>query len=366
MRGLAVALKIAIIPLSLALLSDGDVPLYFVVISATAYLGLCDTGVFQSAHTHFSVLAVSNRPALTPEYLGVKNDMRRRSWFILALLLGVGAMCAAYYREAPDLSMFYVMVAVAVMVLNMPLRTSVPLCYALRKETAVVGCELAGQLAAIVPLVVLHFIGGKGATPLGWVLMLGFGSQYVSYYMLDRFSVKVLPGIAQTAAAVPAVHLGERLRLFGCSVGESLLMYGDTLIFAAILSPQLAAKVGLMNSVWLQMLLVSNIMLIRIWTDAASQKMTPQSQRPKFRVEPVLLFSVLTIGAGGGLVLPFVAEPWTQGRITVEFAESLALASYYLVSVASSAISFRMKGLGLVGDRIRILAIVGIARVGFV
>ena len=368
LRAISVGLKIVSVPLSLSLLSDADIPLYFVLISATSYLSLADTGLMQAAHTRFTILiARGEQVGALAEYSGAKAEMVRRVWFVLGILTLVSLVYFPATGEYPNVETVWIAMAIVVFVSLMPLRASVPLSYALRKETSFVACELVGQIAVLSVMLLLKFSGGGGTTPLGWVLLLNFLAQLATFYLLDITNKYSLPKSASASAKPLEIVVYARLKLFFCSVGESMLLFGDTLIFAAVLSPHLAAKIGFLNSIWLQMLMVTNIMLIRVWTNAAAGKTNvAQSQREKFGVDPMLLASVVLIGLGGGLILPFMAELWTQGRIGVEFSESLALMLYYFITVACTAVSFRTKGLGLAGERIQVLAILCFSRAGFV
>jgi len=347
--------KVAFVPLALARLSTDEIPIYFLVLTVSAYVGLADTGLLADCHGKFARLFAADRLRDAAAYFRkISTDL----WLRTALISGLAIPGAALVGLIqPDLarSVWVIAAAVCLSAVLLPLRLSTPLAFASKNENRLVFYEAAGQVLALLAVLVAPHIGYVHLSVLQLV-GISMGSQILAQGLLlfhFRRSLGAASGIAHGLEAKPV----ERYRLFGCSVIESILLYGDTLAVTLLVSAELTSKVGFAVSIWLQAMILTNILLIRVWTSAAVMPGASVAQVLRTSGHDIkAVIGIIGITAAGlGFGMPIISGAWTQGRIILGPGESWILASYYLVTVACTLLSFYLKGAGRVEARLHIL-----------
>ena len=357
-RVVGMVAKVAFVPLALARLSNEEIPLYFLVLSVSAYVGLADTGLLADCHGRFArIFSVGRREEAAVYFSSLLSDLLVRA----AVIAGIAILSAALVGSLqPDLmrSAWVLAVAVSLSGVLLPLRLSTPLSYAAKEESRLVRHEATGQVLALLLVIAAPHFGYLRLSVLE-LMGISLGSQILAHgSLLLHFRRKI--GRAARESLGPEVKPEERYRLFGCSAIESMLLYGDTLAVTLLVSVDLTAKVGFAVSIWLQAMMLTNILLIRVWTSAAV--------KPGAGVVEVLrtigydfkaVAGIIGLTAAGlGFGLPVISSAWTQDRVNLSPGESWILASYYLVTVACTLLSFYFKGAGRVEARFRILLVV--------
>jgi hypothetical protein len=361
-RVVGMVAKVAFVPLALARLSNEEIPLYFLVLSITAYVGLADTGLLAASHGMLARFISAGRWGAAAAYCSkVSADL----WFRAALIAGIvlpGAALVGLFQPELTSSSWVVAVAVCLSGVLIPLRLSTPLSFASKEESRLVFHEAVGQVLALLLVIAAPHFGYVRLSVLE-LMGISMGSQILAYGSLLLHHRRRFEGTVQEPLGLDDRGI-ERYRLFGCSLIESILLYGDTLAVTLLVSADLTSKVGFAVSIWLQAMMLTNILLIRVWTSAAVKPGAGLIE--VLRTSGHDLNAVIGIigmtAAGLGFGLPVISSAWTQGRIALSFDESWILAGYYLVSVICTLLSFYLKGAGRVRSRLHILLVVLVGR----
>jgi len=353
-RAITLFTRIVTLPMALALLAPVDVPLYFVVMATLGYVGLVEIG--QTAFNHTKTASAAKDENLSSVYFLYRNA-RKEVWY--KVLLASQVLWCAYLVKLwiwPGASILAFVAVIQVCLLSLPSRAVIGFAYGMKKESA---AFIAEMLNSVLLFILFLTLRGFGVQPLPILLICGSGfiCQIVTYGLLERrlfakasFDKSSIRSVATTDIN-PRINAGLRLRYFSSSLVESLILYGDSLIAGLLFTSVLVGQVGFVMTALVQMLGVANVFIIRVWTHAAED--------PKLGLLEVLRCS--NLGQALALILglsvlfmlfaPQFCEVWTLGAVSLSSASGVAGGILLILYSATTALSFYMKGTGLIMER---------------